>query len=79
MAWITGSEGDSIHTGSSRVTGPAGRCHAVDPDNGSTACGTATRSLQVWAEVPFQRARMAGGELCPTCMSITDMEAAAVS
>jgi hypothetical protein len=78
MAWITGSEGDSVHTGSSRTTGPAGCCHAVDPDNGSTACGTATRSLQVWAEVPFQRARMAGGELCPTCVAVTDLETATV-
>ena len=37
-----------------------------------TACGTATRSLQVWQDVPFCRARMAGGELCPTCVAVAE-------
>ena len=78
MAWITGSEGDSIHSGSSAATGPSGCCHAVDPDSGVTACGTATRSLQVWDQVPFIRARMAGGELCPMCVSVAEAEHATV-
>jgi len=74
MAWITGSEGDSIHSGSRAVTGPSGCCHAVDPDSGVTACGTATRSLAIWDQVPFARARMAGGELCATCMDVTERD-----
>jgi hypothetical protein len=78
MAWITGSEGDSIHSGSASATGPSGRCHAVDPDSGVTACGTATRSLQVWDEVPFIRARMAGGELCATCVEVAERDHATV-
>jgi len=58
MSWITGSEGDSIHSGSSAVTGPSG--------------GTIIRSLQLWDQVPWIRARMAGGELCPACMAVTE-------
>lgn len=72
MAWITGSEGDSIHSGSSAVTGPSGCCHAVDPEDGAAACGTIIRSLQLWDQVPWVRARMAGGELCPACMAVTE-------
>ncbi len=75
MPWITGSEGDHPYTGSA---GSDGCCHAVDPDDGHTACGTIIRSLRLWIEVPFSRARMAGGELCPTCVAITEQETAAV-
>jgi len=78
MAWITGSEGDSVHTGSSRETGPSGCCHAVDAEDGATACGTIIRSLKVWLDVPWIRARMAGGELCPICTAVTEDHAAAV-
>ncbi len=78
MAWITGSEGDSVHTGSSRETGPSGCCHAVDADDGATACGTIIRSLKVWLDVPWIRARMAGGELCAVCTAVTEEHAAAV-
>jgi hypothetical protein len=74
MAWITGSEGDSIHSGSSATTGPSGCCHAVDPEDGATACGAIIRSLALWDQVPWQRARMAGGELCPACMQVTEEE-----
>jgi hypothetical protein len=78
MTWITGSEGDSTHTGASAGGGPGGCCHAVDADSGGTACGTVTRSLQVWEQVPFIRARMAGGELCPLCVAISESEHAPV-
>lgn len=75
--WITGSEGDSIQSGSA-TEGRAGCCHAVDPDDGAAACGTIIRSLRLWAEVPWVRARMAGGELCPDCVAATEQDHAPV-
>jgi hypothetical protein len=75
MSWITGSEGE-LYVGS--ASDPSGCCHAVDSDNGSTACGAGSASLRLWAEVPFIRARMAGGEVCPTCVALTEDEHATV-
>lgn len=77
MTWITGSEGDHLYSGS--ATGPTGCCHAVDPDDGATACGAIIRSLVLWVEVPFSRARMAGGELCPVCVAVAESDHAVAS
>jgi hypothetical protein len=74
MEWFTGSENDPKPTGQA----PDGWCHAVDLEVGITACGTAMRSLQLWPEVPWIRARMAGGDLCPTCVAQTENEHAPV-
>jgi hypothetical protein len=75
MAWITASDGD-LYVGS--ASAPTGYCHAVDPNNGSTACGAGTSTLQLFFEVPFSRARMAGGEVCPSCVARTEEEHATV-
>jgi len=74
MTWITGSEDGSVHSG----TAAGGWCHAVDPETWTTACGAFTSTLQLWPEVPFQRARMAGGEPCPACVASVDREHAGV-
>ncbi len=73
MTWITGSENTPGMTVD--VPGaPEGWCHAVEEETGATACGGSSRTLRVWPEVPWIRARMAGGELCPTCVAQTEAE-----
>jgi hypothetical protein len=73
MTWITGSEktpGMSLDVPGA----PEGWCHAVDPDVWITACGAGARSLWVFEEVPWQRARMAGGQPCPSCEAFVAAE-----
>jgi hypothetical protein len=73
MTWITGSENVPGHTVD--VPGaPEGWCHAVEAESGVTACGASSRILRVWEEVPWIRARMAGGELCPACVAQVEAE-----
>lgn len=71
MAWITGGEERSVHSGTA-AGGGTGSCHAVDQETLTTACGVFTSRLQLWPEVPFARVRMAGAEACPTCVALTE-------
>lgn len=68
MGWILGSE-ESERSGTAMV--PSGRCHAVDPDEGTTACGRPVRSLHLWAELPWVRAAMLGVARCESCVRAT--------
>lgn len=68
MGWVLGSED---YDGSGPRAVPAGTCHAVDLDDGITACGRPVRSLRLWSEVPWRRAGMLGLDRCRICDNAT--------
>ena len=51
---------------------PWGRCHSVDLQEGMTLCGRPVRSLRLWREIPWKRARMVGVDVCERCADLTD-------
>lgn len=67
-SWIVGSE-DFAQVGPDIA--PAGICHAVDLEDGTTACARPARGLRVWSEIPWQRAVMAGLARCGDCSVAT--------
>lgn len=66
MGWVLGSE-DFTHPARSDDAQPAGTCHAVDLEAGMTGCARPVRSLRVWGEIPWRRARMLGLVICGRC------------
>jgi hypothetical protein len=66
VVWKLGTESRAA-SGAGDV--PSGTAHAVDPDQGRTACGRPIRSLHVWPDIPWRRVGMLGLTRCVGCLA----------